>query len=61
VSLSPTHVFVPKNGVADVELTLTVPAATAGGSLANPPGDVDAFHDVAGLVTFTPSSPSSTA
>ena len=59
VSLSPTHVFVPKNGVADVELTLTVPAATAGGSLANPPGDVDAFHDVAGLVTFTPSSPSS--
>src|SRR5262249_12875958 len=28
---------------------------TAGGSLANPPADFDAFHDVAGLVTFTPS------
>jgi minor extracellular serine protease Vpr len=56
VLVSPTHISVPKGGTAQVELTLTVPAATAGGSLANPPADVDAFHDVAGLVTFTPSS-----
>ncbi len=56
VSVNPTHITVPKNGMATVELTLTVPAATAGGSLANPPADFDAFHDVAGLVAFTPSS-----
>ena len=54
VSLSATDVTVPKNGTAAIEITLTVPAATAGGSLANPPADFDAFHDVAGIVTFTP-------
>jgi hypothetical protein len=54
--VSPTHVDIPKNGTATLALTLTVPAATAGGSLANPPADVEAFHDVAGLVAFTPSS-----
>jgi minor extracellular serine protease Vpr len=48
VTVSPSHIHVAKNGTATVELTLTVPAATAGGSLANPPADVDAFHDVAG-------------
>jgi subtilisin family serine protease len=56
VSVSPTHISVPRNGTAQIELTLTVPAATVGGSLANPPADFDAFHDVAGLVTFTPAS-----
>jgi subtilisin family serine protease len=55
VTVSPTHIHVPKHGMATVQLKLTVPAATAGGSLANPPIDFDAFHDVAGLVTFTPS------
>jgi subtilisin family serine protease len=55
VTVSPTHIHVPKHGMATVRLKLTVPAATVGGSLANPPIDFDAFHDVAGLVTFTPS------
>jgi hypothetical protein len=54
VAFSATDVSIPKNGTATIEMTLTVPAATAGGSLANPPTDFDAFHDVAGLVTFTP-------
>jgi hypothetical protein len=41
-------VTVPARGNVDVEVELTVPAATA--------GDSSAFHDVAGLVTFTPVS-----
>ena len=56
VTVSPTQINVPRNGTATVQLKLEVPAATVGGSLANPPADVDAFHDVAGLVAFTPSS-----
>jgi len=56
VSLSSTAVTIPKNGTATVEMTLTIPAATAGGSLANPPADFDAFHDVAGVIAFTPTS-----
>jgi minor extracellular serine protease Vpr len=55
VTVSPTHITVPKHGTAEIELTLMVPGATAGNSQANPPADFDAFHDVAGLVTFTPS------
>jgi minor extracellular serine protease Vpr len=59
VSLSQTQINVPKNGTATVEMRLTIPAATVGGSLPNPPGDLDAFHDVAGLIAFTPASASS--
>ena len=51
VSFTPAHITVPKNGTATIQLTLEIPAATAGGSLANPPADFDAFHDVAGVVT----------
>jgi minor extracellular serine protease Vpr len=54
VTVSPTHINIPKHGTATVELELTVPAATVGGSLPDPPAD--AFRDVAGLVAFTPSS-----
>ena len=46
VALDRTQVWVPARGDAQVEVTLTIPAATAGNS--------DAFRDVAGLVTFTP-------
>ncbi|WP_189077574.1 S8 family peptidase [Mangrovihabitans endophyticus] len=41
-----TRVTVPGRGETTVALTLTVPAATA--------GDASDFHDVSGLVTFTP-------
>ncbi len=58
VSLGATTVTIPKNGTATVDMTLMVPAATVGGSLANPPADFDAFHDVAGLITFTPTAES---
>jgi hypothetical protein len=56
VSLSATQVTIPKNGTATIQLTLNVPAATVGNSLANPPADFDAFHEVAGLVALTPTS-----
>ena len=42
----PASVTVPANGSATIDVSLAVPAATA--------GDSSAFHDVAGLVTFTP-------
>jgi minor extracellular serine protease Vpr len=44
--LPKTRVTVPARGEVTVPVTLEVPAATA--------GDSSAFHDVAGLVTFTP-------
>jgi len=46
VSLSRSSITVPPKGEACLELTLTLPAATAGNS--------DAFRDVAGLIVFTP-------
>jgi minor extracellular serine protease Vpr len=48
VSLDPSQVTVPAKGEATVNVTLTVPSATA--------GDSSAFHDASGLVTFTPLS-----
>jgi hypothetical protein len=59
VTLSSSSITVPARSQGKVDVTLTVPAATAGNSLANPPADLDAFHDVAGLITFTPSTSSS--
>ena len=50
VGLSETTVTVPANGDAQVELTLAVPAATAGA--AN--GSGLSFREVAGLIQFTP-------
>jgi subtilisin family serine protease len=46
VTLSNSHVMVPAHGQASLEMTLSIPAATAGNS--------DAYRDVAGLITFTP-------
>jgi subtilisin family serine protease len=59
VTLSTSSITVPARSQGKVDVTLSVPAATAGNSLANPPADLDAFHDVAGLVTFTPATSSS--
>jgi hypothetical protein len=50
-TLSDSQITVPARGKASVDLTLMVPAATAGNS--------DAFRDVSGVVTFTPTSVSS--
>jgi len=50
LSLSRTQVRVPAGGEAQVTAQLVIPAETA--------GDATAFRDVAGLVTFTPASPS---
>ncbi len=44
--LNVSQITVPAGGSKDVKLTLTVPGATAGNS--------DAFRDVSGVVTFTP-------
>jgi minor extracellular serine protease Vpr len=46
VTLGTTSVTVPAKSSATVDVTLSVPVATA--------GDSSAFRDVAGLVTFTP-------
>jgi minor extracellular serine protease Vpr len=46
VALDVTHVTVPAKGDAEVKVQLSVPSATA--------GDSSAFHDVSGLITFTP-------
>jgi minor extracellular serine protease Vpr len=51
VSISAAQVTVPARGDATVDVTITVPAATA--------GDSSAFRDVAGLLTFTPTSATS--
>jgi minor extracellular serine protease Vpr len=48
VTLSASQVTVPARGNATVDMNLTLPAATAGNS--------DAFRDVAGLITFTPTT-----
>ena len=45
---APSSVTVPAGGSAKVTVTLNVPAATVGNS--------SAFHDVAGLITFTPAN-----
>jgi minor extracellular serine protease Vpr len=50
LSLSQSQVHVPAGGEAKVTARLVIPAATA--------GDASAFRDVAGLVAFTPTSPS---
>jgi subtilisin family serine protease len=50
LSMSRTHVRVPARGRAQVIARLIIPAATA--------GDATEFRDVAGLVTFTPATPS---
>ncbi len=54
IGLSPSSVTVPAGGKAEVHLTLSVPAATAGS--ANGPGL--SFREVAGLIEFTPASAS---
>ncbi|WP_213451270.1 S8 family peptidase [Rhizomonospora bruguierae] len=46
VKLNKSQVTIPARGDATVQVTLSVPAATA--------GDSSAFNDVAGLVRFTP-------
>jgi subtilisin family serine protease len=51
VSFSASQITVPARSDATVDVTVTVPAATA--------GDSSAFRDVAGLVTFTPTSATS--
>ena len=51
VTFSASQITVPARGNATVDFTLTVPVATAGNS--------DAFRDVAGLITFTPSTSAS--
>ena len=48
-TLGAAQITVPPKGQSTVNLTLTVSAATAGNS--------DAFRDVGGVVTFTPTSP----
>jgi len=52
VSFDTSSVTVPANGDAEVQVTLNVPAATAGAS--NAPGLN--FREVAGLVQFTPAT-----
>lgn len=48
VTVSPHQILVPAHAERSIEVTIHVPAETAGNS--------DAFHDVAGLVTFTPTT-----
>ena len=50
VTLSSSQITVPARSSASLDMTLALPAATAGNS--------DAFRDVAGLITFTPATPS---
>ena len=50
VTLSSTQITVPARSSASLDMTLTLPAATAGNS--------DAFRDVAGLIMFTPATTS---
>jgi subtilisin family serine protease len=50
LSLSRTQVHVPAGGEAQVTVRIVIPSATAGGA--------SEFREVAGLVTFTPASPS---
>jgi len=54
VGLSSSSVTVPAGGDAEVQLTLSVPAATAGSAT----GSGLSFQEVAGLVEFTPASAS---
>jgi minor extracellular serine protease Vpr len=55
VALSATSVTVPAGGTAAVNVTLNVPAATAGTSTTSS-ANRQAFREVAGLVTFTPAA-----
>jgi minor extracellular serine protease Vpr len=52
VALSVPQVTVPAHGQASVQVSLTLPAATAGNSLPSPGGD--AFRDAAGIIAITP-------
>jgi minor extracellular serine protease Vpr len=52
IALSASSVTVPAGGSAEIELTLNVPAATAGSSN----GSALSFREVAGFVKFTPAS-----
>ncbi|MEO8698265.1 MAG: S8 family serine peptidase, partial [Acidimicrobiales bacterium] len=54
LSLHKTSVTVPARGLAEVDVTLMVPVATAGVSNGSGPS----FHEVAGIVQFTPASAS---
>ncbi|MHB1242951.1 MAG: S8 family serine peptidase, partial [Gaiellaceae bacterium] len=54
VGLSSSSVTVPAGGDAEVQLTLSIPAATAGSAT----GSGLSFQEVAGLVQFTPASAS---
>jgi minor extracellular serine protease Vpr len=54
IDLSSTTVTVPAGGAAGLEVTLNVPAATAGSSNAA----ALSYREVAGLITFTPASAS---
>jgi hypothetical protein len=51
LTLSSSHITVPAHSQGSVDVTLKVPAATA--------GDSSSFRDVAGLVTFTPTTATS--
>src|SRR6185436_4508550 len=51
VTLSASQITVPARGQATLDMTLTLPAATAGNS--------DAYRDAAGIVKFTPATSSS--
>jgi subtilisin family serine protease len=57
ISFNKSSVTVPANGEAEVIVTLNVPVATAGASN----GAGLSFREVAGLVQFTPASPSDNA
>ena len=50
ISINPTSVTIPARGDKNVQVSLSVPIATA--------GDASAFRSVTGLVTFTPASSS---
>ena len=51
VALGATSVTVPADGTADLQITLNVPVANVGSSSVGPGLR---FHEVAGLITFTP-------
>ena len=51
IALGASRLTVPARGEAEIDVEITVPAATAGNS--------DAFRDIAGLIAFTPTAPAS--
>jgi subtilisin family serine protease len=54
ISVSPSTVSIAPGGSRDVNVRLTVPAATAGGAMTPGIDPPSAFSDVAGLLQFTP-------